>query len=97
MSHSLDDIQGAAHLSRLIIDEKKAKQLAPQFKDIWALVNEINSVNTDGVDPLAHPLGFSQPLRKDEVTETNQREAFQKLTSHIEEGLYIVPKIIEDE
>jgi len=97
MSHFLNDIQKTATLARLTIDQKQAKRLAPQLENILELVNQINSVNTDQVEPLAHPLGFPQPLRKDEVTETNQRECFQQNAYLVEEGLYIVPKIIEDE
>lgn len=97
MSHVLDDIQKIAALARLTIDRTQAKKLVPQLKNILGLVNQINSVNTDQTKKLAHPLGFSQAFRKDEVTEINQRECFQRNASFVEEGLYIVPKIIEDE
>ena len=97
MSHFLDDIQKTAILARLTIDEIQAKKLIPQLENILALVNQINSIDTHETQPLAHPLGFSQPLRKDEVTEINQRQRFQKNAYCVEEGLYIVPKIIEDE
>lgn len=94
---SLNDIQNTAALARLTIDQTQEKRLVPQLENIFEMATQIGSVNTDGTEPIAHPLGFPQSFRKDEVTEINQRACFQKNAYLIEEGLYIVPKIIEDE
>jgi len=63
--------------------------------DILAFVEQLNSVDTTGVEPLAHPLDATQRLRPDEVTETNNRENFQKVAPETESGLYLVPQVIE--
>jgi len=97
MPDFLTDIKTTATLARLQINETQAQTLIPQLKNILDMANEINSVNTDQTEALAHPLGFEQPLRKDEVTAVNQRELFQQNAPAIDEGLYIVPKIIEEE
>jgi aspartyl-tRNA(Asn)/glutamyl-tRNA(Gln) amidotransferase subunit C len=55
----------------------------------------MSAVDTENVSPMAHPLDTTQRLRKDEVTETNQREHFQQIAPSVEEGLYLVPKVIE--
>jgi aspartyl-tRNA(Asn)/glutamyl-tRNA(Gln) amidotransferase subunit C len=95
MSNFIKDIHNIALLARLKIDEAQAEILAPQLDGIVDMINQINSTDTADIQPMAHPLGFSQPLRADVVTETNQRDAFQQSAPNVEEGLYIVPKIIE--
>ncbi len=55
----------------------------------------MNKVDTQNVEPMAHPLDVTQRLRKDEVTEINQREKFQSVAPNAEKGLYLVPKVIE--
>jgi aspartyl-tRNA(Asn)/glutamyl-tRNA(Gln) amidotransferase subunit C len=97
MSDFLSDIKNTAMLARLELDEAQAQTLIGQLENILEMVNQINLVDTDQTEPLAHPLGFQQPVRKDVVTDSDQRELFQKNAPAIEEGLYIVPKIIEDE
>ncbi len=68
---------------------------ARNLTDILAFVEQLNSVDTTGVEPLAHPLDATQRLRADEVTETNNREHFQKVAPETESGLYLVPQVIE--
>jgi len=96
MALTFEDIKRIANLARLNVNEIQAKSLGPQLDNILKLVEEMNTVDTSKVEPLAHPLGFSQPLRHDKITETNQRELFQKNAPWVEEGLYIVPQVIED-
>ena len=55
----------------------------------------MNAVNTDGIEPLLNPLDATQLLRPDEVTESNQRELYQSVAPRVEDGLYLVPKVIE--
>jgi len=55
----------------------------------------MQAVDTTGIEPLAHPLEASQRLRPDQVTESNQREAYQAIAPSTESGLYLVPKVIE--
>ena len=59
------------------------------------LIDELQAVNTTGIEPLAHALEVTQPLRTDVVSEQNQREAYQKIAPATQDGLYLVPKVIE--
>ena len=66
-----------------------------QINDILAMVDQMSAVDTTGVAPMSHPQEMTQRLRADRVTETDQRELFQKLAPAVEDGLYLVPKVIE--
>lgn len=94
---SLDkfDVEKIAHLARLAIDEKDVPEYARNLSNILDLVEQMSAVDTDNVAPMAHPLDATQRLRKDDVTETNQREHFQEIAPSVEDGLYLVPKVIE--
>jgi len=95
MSLDSDDVKKIAHLARLAIDEADIPAYAANLTNILQLVEQMDSVNTDNVQPMAHPLDETQRLREDEVTEVNQREHFQKHAPLVEDGLYLVPKVIE--
>jgi aspartyl-tRNA(Asn)/glutamyl-tRNA(Gln) amidotransferase subunit C len=95
MSLQKDDIEKIAHLARLAIDEADVPQYAQNLSNILQLVEQMNAVDTRGVDPMAHPLDAQQRLRADEVTEHDQREHFQAHAPQVEDGLYLVPKVIE--
>ena len=89
------DIEQIANLARLGINEKDIPEYVTNLTNILALVEEMNTVNTDDVAPMAHPTDAVQRLREDVVTETNQREHFQKIAPQVEDGLYLVPQVIE--
>lgn len=89
------DIEQIAHLARLEINENDIPEYASNLTDILALVEQMNSVNTDDVLPMAHPTDAVQRLREDAVTATNQREHFQSIAPQVEDGLYLVPQVIE--
>lgn len=89
------DIQKIAHLARLEINQDVAIETAKSITEVLALVDQLQSVNTDGVMPMAHPLDAVQRLRADVVTETNTREQFQAIAPATENGLYLVPKVID--
>ncbi|MGD8483851.1 MAG: Asp-tRNA(Asn)/Glu-tRNA(Gln) amidotransferase subunit GatC [Thioalkalispiraceae bacterium] len=95
MSLEKSDVEKIAHLARLGIDEKDVPGYASNLSNILDLVEQMSAVDTENVSPMAHPLDTTQRLRKDEVTETNQREHFQQIAPSVEEGLYLVPKVIE--
>jgi aspartyl-tRNA(Asn)/glutamyl-tRNA(Gln) amidotransferase subunit C len=88
-------VEKIAHLARLSIDEAHVPEYAKNLSDILHLVEQMSAVNTEGVVPMAHPLEMEQRLRPDEVTEENQRERFQANGPQVEDGLYLVPKVIE--
>ena len=95
MSLDSEAIKKIANLARLEIEESDIPGYAKNLSNILDLVEQMDSVNTDHVTPMAHPLDAVQRLRADEVTEQDQREHFQKHAPKTEDGLYLVPKVIE--
>ncbi len=95
MSLGPDDVKAIAHLARLNINEADIDNYAGSLSSILDLVAQMNTVNSDDVKPMAHPMDVSQRLRPDEVLEENQRERFQAIAPQTENGLYLVPKVIE--
>jgi aspartyl-tRNA(Asn)/glutamyl-tRNA(Gln) amidotransferase subunit C len=89
------DVEKIAHLARLAIDENDIPGYSHELSSILELVEQMNSVNTDNVDPMAHPQDVSQRLREDKETEKNQRDEFQAIAPLVERGLFLVPKVIE--
>jgi aspartyl-tRNA(Asn)/glutamyl-tRNA(Gln) amidotransferase subunit C len=95
MSLDSDDVKKIAKLARLAIDEADVPGYATNLSNILGLVEQMNSVDTAGVLPMSHPLDAVQRLREDVVTETDQREEFQRIAPATENGLYLVPRVIE--
>ncbi|WP_296263117.1 Asp-tRNA(Asn)/Glu-tRNA(Gln) amidotransferase subunit GatC [Pseudomonas sp. UBA6562] len=89
------DVEKIAHLARLGLDEAELPRTTDALNSILGLVDQMQSVDTDGIEPLAHPLEASQRLRADQVTEHNQRDRYQAVAPATENGLYLVPKVIE--
>tara|TARA_B100001769_G_C21814747_1_gene443107 strand:- start:345 stop:626 length:282 start_codon:yes stop_codon:yes gene_type:complete len=84
-----------ADLAKIEIKDDKINDIATSLEKILNLVDEMNSVDTDDVTPMSHPLNLKQELRKDEVKEQNQRDLFQKNNVNTNDGYYKVPKIID--
>jgi aspartyl-tRNA(Asn)/glutamyl-tRNA(Gln) amidotransferase subunit C len=84
-----------AHLARLGVDEAEYDAYTRNLSDILSFVEQLNNVDTSGIEPIAHPLDTSQRLRPDEVSEGDRREQFQRIAPKVEAGLYLVPKVIE--
>ena len=95
MSLDTDDVIAIARLARLKIDDADVPHYAANLSSILDLVEQMNSVNTEGVVPMSHPLDVVQRLRDDAVTEGDQRDEFQAVAPATEDGLYLVPKVIE--
>ena len=95
MSLTLEDVHRIAHLARLGMDDARAEQMRPQLNDVFALIAQMQAVDTTHVEPMAHAQDVSLRLREDVVTYQNQREAFQTIAPQVEAGLYLVPKVIE--
>jgi aspartyl-tRNA(Asn)/glutamyl-tRNA(Gln) amidotransferase subunit C len=95
----LDDVQRIAHLSRLELSQAEAEAVLPQLQAVFSLVEEMQAVDTSGLEPLAHPILFlreiPQPLRVDQVTEANHRVENMKSAPAQQEGYFLVPKVIE--
>lgn len=95
MALDKSEVEKIAHLARLHMSAEDVGEVTKRITDILALIDQMQSVETDNVEPLAHPLDVVQRLRADEVTETNRRDELQKLAPLSEDGLFLVPKVIE--
>lgn len=95
MSLQQSDIRTIARLARLAVKEDELAQYQQALGNILGLVEQMQAVQTDGVAPLAHPLGMQARLRPDVVSETDQREKFQQIAPETENGFYLVPRVIE--
>lgn len=95
MSLTLDDVKRIAHLARIAIDENEAEAALSQLSGIFGLIEEMQSVDTTGVEPMSHAQDVTLRLREDIVTESDQHLLFQSVAPQVENGLYLVPKVIE--
>lgn len=95
MSLDADAVKKIAYLARLKIDEADVPGYVNNLSNIIDLVEQMSAMDTKGVLPMSHPMDAVQRLREDKVTEINQREAFQAIAPKTEDGLYLVPQVIE--
>lgn len=95
MSLKQDEIIKIANLAKLNISDAQMGDYEKRLSSILDLVEQMSSVDTTGVEPMAHPLHMTQRLREDVVTEVDQREHFQEHAPSVEKGLFVVPKVIE--
>lgn len=89
------DILKLADLARLHIDDEAVDEVAASISNVLRLVDQLQAANIDNVEPMAHPLNTVQRLRPDAVTEPDRRADFQAIAPAVEDGLYLVPKVIE--
>jgi aspartyl-tRNA(Asn)/glutamyl-tRNA(Gln) amidotransferase subunit C len=92
---SATEVKKIAHLARLGIEEQNVAAYATDLNGILTLMSQMSELNTADVKPMAHPMDQVQRLRADIITETNQRDYFQIIAPQTENGLYLVPKVIE--
>ncbi len=99
MALALPRRQARAHLARIETSDAEAAPYLAQLNNFFTLVEQMQAVDTAGIEPLAHPLSavrdIAQRLREDAVTETDRREDYQRPAPATERGLYLVPKVIE--
>ena len=95
MSLDKDQVQHIALLSRLKLTDQEFDQTVDKLSRIVDFVDQLSQADTENVVPMAHPLNESQRLREDVVTEPNDRELVQENAASVEDGLYLVPKVIE--
>jgi aspartyl-tRNA(Asn)/glutamyl-tRNA(Gln) amidotransferase subunit C len=96
MSITREQIESIARLARLSLGADEAPRYAEGLSRVLTLVQQLQSANTTGVAPMAHPLpGLRARLRADEVSETDQHELYQRNAPQVEAGLYLVPRVIE--
>lgn len=95
MSLNSADIKRIAHLARIQVSDTEAEATLSKLTGILGLIEQMQAVDTAGIVPMSHSQDVTQRLRDDVVTETNQRELFQSIAPAVEDGLYLVPKVIE--
>ena len=95
MALTPQDIRKIANLARLHIDENEVEQYQHDLSRILEFVEQMNQVDVGGIEPMAHPQDLAQRLRIDQVAETDQRDKFQSIAPATQDGLYLVPKVIE--
>ncbi len=90
-----DQVLRIARLARIEVAADEAQALQRSLNGILGLVERLASVDTAGVEPMSHPESIGQRLRADEVTQADRRGDFQASAPQVEDGLYLVPKVIE--
>ncbi|MGP1716671.1 MAG: Asp-tRNA(Asn)/Glu-tRNA(Gln) amidotransferase subunit GatC [Methylophilus sp.] len=95
MALILEDIKRIAHLARIEVSDSEAQETLNKLSGILGLIEQMQAVDTSGIAPMSHSQDVTQRLREDVVTQTNQRELFQAIAPATQDGLYLVPKVIE--
>ena len=95
MAIELADVLRAAHLARIGVANEEAAGYVNDLSHILEMADQLASVDTSGIEPLAHPLDALQPLREDSVTEANHRDDYQACAPAVEHGLFLVPRVVE--
>jgi aspartyl-tRNA(Asn)/glutamyl-tRNA(Gln) amidotransferase subunit C len=95
MALNLEDIKRIAHLARIEVSDSEAQETLNKLSGILGLIEQMQAVDTTGIAPMSHSQDVTQRLREDVVTQTNQRELFQSIAPATQDGLYLVPKVIE--
>ena len=95
MALTENDVEKIAHLARLSISEAGRTAVTARLGSILSMVDRLQAAATAGVEPMAHPLDAVQPLRPDLATEPDQRDQYQQVAPAVENGLYLVPRVIE--
>ena len=95
MAIEQDEIEKIAALARIRISDAQISEVTRRMTAILDMVDQLQAADTADVQPMANPLDATQRLRADEVTESNRREDFQAIAPAVEDGLYLVPRVIE--
>lgn len=95
MTLSADQVRHVARLARLAVDDQDVPEVATKLNSVLELLDQMQALDTQGVEPLTNPLDRTQVLRPDAVTETNQREHLMSNAPAQKDGLFLVPKVID--
>jgi aspartyl-tRNA(Asn)/glutamyl-tRNA(Gln) amidotransferase subunit C len=93
LSH--DEVLRIARLARIEVGERDLEALRAELNGILGLIDQMRAVDTTGVEPMSHPQAQSQRMREDRVAESDHRDRFQAVAPQVEDGLYLVPKVID--
>jgi aspartyl-tRNA(Asn)/glutamyl-tRNA(Gln) amidotransferase subunit C len=95
VSLSLQDIERIAWLARIEIDAREAADVHAKLTSIFAMIDELDAVDTSGIEPMSHAQDMTAPMRDDRVTEVDRHAEFQRVAPATEDGLYLVPRVVE--
>jgi aspartyl-tRNA(Asn)/glutamyl-tRNA(Gln) amidotransferase subunit C len=95
MSLTPDDVRRLARLARIALEPEESHAVLERLNRVLGLVDQMRAADTQGIEPMAHAADVAQRLRPDEVREGDQRAVYQSVAPAVEEGLYLVPKVIE--
>ncbi|MBL8509448.1 Asp-tRNA(Asn)/Glu-tRNA(Gln) amidotransferase subunit GatC [Chitinimonas sp. JJ19] len=95
MSLTQADVRRIARLARLQVNDTEVAEVEQKLNGILGLIEQLQAIDTEGVEPMSHARDVALRLREDVATETNRRAAFQAVAPAVENGLYLVPKVIE--
>ena len=95
MSLTLDDVRRIADLARIDVTSDEVVDVHAKLESIFGLIDELQAIDTAGVEPMSHAQDVTLPLRDDVVTETDRHALYQQLAPATEDGLYLVPRVVE--
>jgi aspartyl-tRNA(Asn)/glutamyl-tRNA(Gln) amidotransferase subunit C len=95
MALDLAQVRRIADLARIEVTDAEAQRVLDQLNDIFLMIERMQAVDTDGVEPMAHPLGGAQRLRNDVVTASDERAAILANAPEQKDGLFLVPRVLE--
>lgn len=95
MKLTLDDVRRIAHLARIEIDAGAAAEVHAKLEAIFAMIDELQAIDTTGVEPMSHAQDVTLALRDDAVTEKDRHVEYQEVAPAVEDGLYLVPRVVE--
>jgi len=95
MALSLDDVRRIAYLARLEVTDAETEATLAKLAGIFGMIEEMRKIDTAGIEPMSHAQDIPLRLREDEVTETDQRALFQSVAPQVENGLYLVPRVVD--
>jgi aspartyl-tRNA(Asn)/glutamyl-tRNA(Gln) amidotransferase subunit C len=95
MSLTPDDVRRLARLARIAIQAEESGAVLDRLNRVLGLIDQMRRVDTTGIEPMAHAMDLVQRLRPDEVRDSNKRELYQSVAPAVQDGLYLVPKVIE--
>jgi len=95
MKLTLDDVRRIAHLARIEIDAQAAREVHSKLESIFAMIDQLQAVDTTGIEPMSHAQDVVLTLRDDKVTERDRHQDYQKVAPAVADGLYLVPRVVE--
>jgi aspartyl-tRNA(Asn)/glutamyl-tRNA(Gln) amidotransferase subunit C len=95
MTLTEDDVRRIAHLARIEVDDAQAREVLAKLQSIFGLIDDLLKIDTSGIEPMAHAQDVTLQLREDRVTETDRHSLFQSVAPAVEDGLYLVPRVVE--